>query len=152
MYKNFGLGAGANSPLQLIWIRYSIHWFNSTNLCARFSPSSLFYVRKSLVRLTPGWSNLIPDWFPASGLRLVEFLFLANKLSSTCQGPSPGRLSTPTRRGTSCRLRGSTPENNFIIIYSEFQGFRSEVERWLFLSQLLPLLKRALLFEAAGAV
>ncbi len=37
-------------------------------------------------------------------------------------------------------------------IYSEFHGFRSQVARRLFLSQLWPLLMRAPLFEAAEAV
>ncbi len=39
-----------------------------------------------------------------------------------------------------------------IFYYSEFQGFRSWVARWLFSSRLWPLLKQVSFFEATGKV
>ncbi len=42
--------------------------------------------------------------------------------------------------------------DNHTVFYSEFHGFRSQVARQLFLSQLWPLLKQTPFFEAAGAV
>ncbi len=48
-------------------------------------------------------------------------------------------------------LTSTLKELKIHSFYSEFQGFRTKIARWLFLSQLWPLLKRALFFEAAGA-